>query len=206
MKYKWTSLVIAFLLPTGICIAQQKKDSIHHFSVQQSIAYALDHQGNIINAKYEVDKANAHVKEIIGIGLPQISGTGNIQDFLQIPTTLIPAQFFGGPAGTFEPVKFGTQYNTSGELDASQIIFDGSYIVGLEAVKTYRELAQRSLQQTDIQTVSAVTKAYYTILVNHWKLQMVDADVQRLKALMDQSQAMYEKGFAEKDRQGDALY
>ncbi len=198
MKYKWTSLVIALILPAGICFAQQKKDSIHHFSVQQSIAYALDHQGNVINAKYEVDKANAHVKEIIGIGLPQISGTGNIQDFLQIPTTLIPAQFFGGPAGTFEPIKFGTQYNTSGELDASQILFDGSYIVGLEAVKTYRELAQRSLQQTDIQTVSAVTKAYYTILVNHWKLQMVDADVQRLKALMDQSQAMYEKGFAEK--------
>jgi outer membrane protein len=198
MIYKRTHLLLAFLLPTSISFAQQKKDSIHHFSVQQSIAYAVDHQGNVINARYEVDKASAKLREIIGIGLPQVSASGNIQDFLQIPTTLIPASFFGGPPGTFEGVKFGTQYNTTGEVDASQLIFDGSYIVGLEATKTYKELSQKSLVQTTIQTVSSVTKAYYTILVNHWKLQMVHADVERLKALMDQSQAMYEKGFAEK--------
>ncbi|HTA81998.1 MAG TPA: TolC family protein [Bacteroidia bacterium] len=198
MIYKRTHLLLAFLLPASICFAQQKKDSIHHLSLQQSIAYAVDHQGNVINARYEVDKASAKLREIIGIGLPQVSASANVQDFLQIPTTLIPASFFGGPPGTFEGVKFGTQYNTTGEIDASQLIFDGSYIVGLEATKTYKELSQKSLIQTTIQTVSSVTKAYYTILVNHWKLQMVDADVQRLKALMDQSQAMYEKGFAEK--------
>jgi outer membrane protein len=198
MIYKRTHLLLAFLLPASISFAQQKKDSIHHLSLQQSIAYAVDHQGNVINARYEVDKANAKLREMIGIGLPQVSASANIQDFLQIPTTLIPASFFGGPAGTFEGVKFGTQYNTTGEIDASQLIFDGTYIVGLEATKTYKELSQKSLVQTTIQTVSSVTKAYYTILVNHWKLQMVDADVQRLKALMDQSQAMYEKGFAEK--------
>jgi outer membrane protein len=198
MIYKRTNLLVAFLLPVSICVAQQKKDSIHHFSVQQSIAYAMDHQGNVINARYEVDRSKAKLREIIGVGLPQVSATGNIQDFLQIPTTLIPASFFNGPPGTFEGVKFGTQYNTTGELDASQLLFDGSYIVGLEASKTYKELSEKSLVQTSIQTVSSVTKAYYTILVNHWKLQMVDADVQRVKALMDQSEAMYEKGFAEK--------
>lgn len=198
MIYKWTTLLLLFLLPAGVCFAQQKKDSIYHFSVKQSIDYALAHQGNVINARYEVDKASAKVKETVGIGLPQISGTVNIQDFLQIPTTLIPDQFFGGPAGQFTPVKFGTQFNTTGELDASQLIFDGTYIVGLEASKTYKQLSQKSLVQTSIQTISAVTKAYYTVLVNHWKLQMVNADVQRLKALMDQSQVMYEKGFAEK--------
>ncbi len=197
MIYKRTHLLLALLLPASI-IAQQKKDSTHRFSITQSVAYAMDHQGNVINARYEVDRASAKVRETVGIGLPQISGSVNIQDFLQIPTTLIPAQFFGGPAGTFEPVKFGTQYNTTGELDASQLLFDGSYIVGLEASKTYKELSQKSLQQTSIQTVSAVTKAYYTVLVNHWKLQMVDADVNRLKKLMDETESMYKSGFVEK--------
>lgn len=198
MIYKRTRLLVTLLLPASIGFAQQKQDSIHRFSVQQSIKYALDHQGNVINARYEVDKATAKVKEIVGIGLPQISGAVNIQDFLQIPTTLIPAQFFGGPPGAFEPVKFGTQYNTTGQIDASQLLFDGTYIVGLEASRTYRELSQKSLTQTTIQTVSSVTKAYYTVLVNYWKLQMVQADVNRLKKLMDETEAMYKSGFTEK--------
>ena len=197
MIYKRTQLLLALLLPASL-IAQQKKDSTHRFSIAQSVAYAMDHQGNVINARYEVDRATAKVRETVGIGLPQISGAVNIQDFLQIPTTLIPGEFFNQAPGTFIPVKFGTQYNTTGELDASQLLFDGSYIVGLEASKTYKELSQKSLQQTSIQTVSAVTKAYYTVLVNHWKLQMVDADVNRLKKLMDETESMYKSGFVEK--------
>jgi outer membrane protein len=190
---------LLFIFHFSFVYAQQSIDSIHRFSLQQSIAYAIDHQGNIINARYEVDKAGAKVKEIIGIGLPQLSATGNVQDFLELPTTLIPAQFFpGGQPGEFVPLKFGTQYNTSGEIDASQILFDGSYIVGLEASKTYRELSQKSLVQTSIQTVSQVSKAYYTVLVNYWKLQMVEADANRLKALLEQTEAMYKSGFTEK--------
>lgn len=198
MRNKLTNLFIAFLLPASICIAQQKKDSIHKFSVQQSIGYAMSHQGNVLNAQGEVERANDKVKETVGIGLPQISGTVGIQDFLQIPTTLIPGQFFGGPAGEFIPVKFGTQYNTNAELDASQLLFDGTYIVGLEASKTYKELSEKSLTQTSIQTVSAVTKAYYSVLVTQWKFQMVSADVERLHALLKESEALCQKGFVEK--------
>jgi outer membrane protein TolC len=194
------SFVTLSLLLGGLASAQQKpkQDSIYQFSIKQSIAYALAHQANVVNAKYEVDKAGYKVKEIVGIGLPQVSASGSVEDFLKIPTTLIPAQFFGGPAGTFEPVRFGTQYNSSGEIDASQLLFDGTYIVGLEASSTYKQLSQKSLTQTSIQTVSMVTKAYYTVLVNHWKHQMVDADAKRLKALMDETEKMYQTGFVEK--------
>jgi len=199
MIYRKVHLAFVLLLPAYLGVAQQKQqDSIHKLSIKQSIDYALSHQANVVNAQYEVEKAGYKVREIVGIGLPQINASGTIEDFVNIPTTLIPAQFFGGPAGTFAPVKFGTQYNTSGEVDASQLLFDGTYIVGLEASKTYKELSQKSLTQTRIQTVSAVTKAYYTVLVNYWKLQMVHADVNRLKELMDQTEAMYKAGFTEK--------
>jgi len=197
MRYiKLSIFTLTLLLSCFANAQQQQKDSIYHLSIKQSIAYALDHQGNMVNAKYEVQKAGDKVKEIIGIGLPQISGTGNFQDFLQLPTTIIPANSFPGlPA---EKVHFGTQFNTVGELDASQILFQGSYIVGLEASKTYKELSQKSLTQTSIQTVSLVTKAYYTVLVNYWKVQMFNADVARLKTLMNETEAMYKSGFAEK--------
>jgi outer membrane protein len=192
------NVLVLFLLLSGICFAQQKKDSIHKLSLQQSIAYAMDHQGNMINARYEVDKAGSKVKEIVGMGLPQISGTVNIQDFLDIPTTLIPGQFFGGKPGTFDAVKFGVQYNTTAEVDGSQLIFDGTFIVGLQASHVYKQLAEKSLTQTTIQTSAAVSKAYYTVLVSYWRLQMFHADVTRLKKLLDETEAMYKNGFTEK--------
>ena len=198
MKDKKLTLLGLSMLVASLTLGQPQKDSIYNFSIQQSIAYALTHQGSVVNARYEVEKAGEKVKQVVGIGLPQISAAGNIQDFVEIPTTLIPAQFFGGQPGEYSAVKFGTQYNTTGEIDASQLLFDGSYIVGLEASRTYKELSEKNLIQTGIQTVSQVTKAYYTVLVNYWKLQMVNADAERVKTLLDETEAMYKQGFTEK--------
>jgi outer membrane protein len=199
------SLSVALLLIIVNAFAQQPQkvstgsaDSIFHLSLQQCIQYSLANQPNVRNAKYEVGKADAKVKQIVGIGLPQITGTVTGLDYLQIPTTLIPGEFFGGPAGSFEPIKFGTQYNLTGEIDGSQILFDGTYIVGLKASKIYRTLSTESLTLANIQAVAAVKKAYYSVLVNNWKLQMTKADVNRLKKLMDETQKMNEAGFTQK--------
>ncbi len=193
-----TGFLIILLCWAMQAFSQKKTDSIFHLSLRQSIDYALAHQANVMNAKYEVGKADAHVKEIIGIGLPQVNGFINVSDYVQIPTTLIPAQFLGGPSGEFIPLQFGTQYNATGEIDASQLLFDGSYIVGLEATKTYRALANQSLTLANTQAVSVVCKSYYLVLVNKWKLQMTEADVNRLKKLMDETEKMNEAGFTEK--------
>lgn len=193
-----TSLLVALLLVVMQLFAQKKSDTIFHLSLQQSIDYALTNQPNIRNAKYEVGKADAKVKQVTGIGLPQITGAITGLDYLQIPTTLIPGQFFGGPAGSYEAIKFGTQYNLTGEIDGSQILFDGTYIVGLRASKIYRTISAEGLTLADIQAVASIKKAYYSVLVNNWKLQMTTADVNRLKKLMDETQKMNEAGFTEK--------
>jgi outer membrane protein len=201
---KKIGLSLALLLLIIQVYAQQSKtsggktDSIFHLSLQQSIQYALTSQPGVRNAQYEVAKAKARVKEITGQGLPQITGSINVSDYVQIPTTLIPAQFLGGPAGEFIPLQFGTQYNATGELDASQIIFDGSYLVGLEAAKTYKDFSTQNLTLANTQAIAAVEKAYYLALVNNWKVQMTNADVNRLKKLMDETEKMNEAGFTQK--------
>lgn len=175
-----------------------KADSVFHLSIQQCIQYALANQPNVRNAQYEVGKAKARVNEITGMGLPQITGSVNVSDYVQIPTTLIPAQFLGGPAGEFIPLQFGTQYNATGELDASQILFDGSYLVGLEAAKTYKDYSVQNLTLANTQAVAAVKKAYYQALITYRKLQMTVADVNRLKQLMDETEKMNEAGFTQR--------
>ena len=85
----------------------------YSFSVQQAIDFSMQSQLQVQNALYDEQIANEKVKETIGMGLPQINGSFDVKDFIELPTSLIPAEFFGGPPGTYIGVKFGTQYNAA---------------------------------------------------------------------------------------------
>jgi len=176
---------------------QAKSDSIYHFTLQDCINYAYQHQHDVANAALDVKSANYHVKEIIGQGYPQINGAAGFQDYFKIPTTLIPGEFFNQP-GTFIPLKFGVTYQSNLTLSASQIIFDPSYIVGLQGSKTYKQLYERSYARTKIEANVNVTKAYYQVLVSVEQLRLMDSDITQLKKEVDETIARNKQGFVEK--------
>ncbi|MGN8068686.1 TolC family protein [Mucilaginibacter sp. 22184] len=169
-----------------------------NFSIQDCINYAYEHQDSVVNAGLDVKSAEYKVKETRGIGLPQISGTANFQDYLKIPTTLLPGEVFGQPAGTFIPVKFGVKYQSSIGATADQILFDGSYLVGLKASKTYKELSLKTLTRNKIQISVSVTKAYYQVLVSNEQLRLTDANLKQLKQQYDETVAQNKQGTVEK--------
>jgi outer membrane protein len=195
MKYKYLTLIICLSL--GISAKAQQTDTTANFSLQQAIDYAQTHQNAILNARIDEDIAKNTVKQTIGIGLPQISGNANFQDFLKVPTTLLPGDFFGAP-GTLVPVKFGVKYQSSAGLELNQLVFDGTYLVGLQASKTYKELSNKNLKRTRIETEVAVTKAYYSVLVSNEQLTLVDANLDRLRKSLSDTEAMFKNGFVEK--------
>src|SRR5206468_247553 len=127
----------------------------------------------------DTKSADYRVKETIGQGFPQISGVANFTDYLKIPTTLLPGEFFNKP-GTYVPVQFGVTYQSTLGVSASQIIFDPNYIVGLQARTTYKQLYQRSYTRAKIDVNVNVTKAYYQVLVNVEALKLLDADISQL--------------------------
>jgi len=169
-----------------------------NFSIQDCINYAYEHQDSVVNVGLDVKSAEYKVKETRGIGLPQISGTANFQDYLKIPTTLLPGEVFGQPAGTFIPVKFGVKYQSSIGATADQILFDGSYLVGLKASKTYKELSLKTLTRNKIQISVSVTKAYYQVLVSNEQLRLTDANLKQLKQQYDETVAQNKQGTVEK--------
>jgi outer membrane protein len=175
----------------------QQKDTTASFSLQQAISYAQTHQISIKNAKIDEQIAINTVKKTIGIGLPQVSANANFQDFLKVPTSLLPGDFFGAP-GTFVPVKFGVKYNSAAGLEISQLLFDGTYLVGLQASKTYKELSVKNTARTRIETTVAVTKAYYSVLVSSEQLSLIDANLERLRKSLSDTEAMFKNGFVEK--------
>lgn len=169
----------------------------YNFTIQDCINYAYEHQDSVVNANLDVKSAEYRVKETIGQGFPQIHGVASFQDYLKIPTTLLPGEFFGQP-GTFIPIKFGVKYQSNLSLTASQILFDPDYLVGLQARNTYKELYDRSLTRSKISTAVNVTKAYYQVLVSVEQLKVLQADIDQLKQQMDETIARNKQGFVEK--------
>ncbi len=195
---KKISLIIGFGIMCFHSFAQTKENANANFSLQQSIDFAMQNQTNVKNAVIDEAIAKNKVNEIIGMGLPQINSSFDVKDFVEIPTSLIPAEFFGGPKGSFASVKFGTQYQATAGLDASQLLFSGDYFLGLKASKVYVELSSKATQRTKIETSATVSKAYYTVLVNEERIKLMDANVARVKKAMDDTKALFDNGFVEK--------
>lgn len=189
--------ILLFCLSWIIPVRAQQKDTTANFTLQEAINYAQQHQVNVLNAKIDEEVAKNTVKKTIGIGLPQVSANASFQDFLKVATSLLPGEFFNQP-GTFIPVKFGVKYNSSVGLDVNQLLFDGSYLVGLKASRTYKELSVKNTSRTRIETAVAVTKAYYSVLVNTEQLSLIDANLQSLTKSLSDAEALLKNGFVEK--------
>ena len=178
----------------------QTKDSntSYSFSLRQAVDYAVQNQKDVKNAIIDEQIAQKKVNEIMGIGLPQINASFDLKEFIELPTQLIPAEFFGGPPGSFAAVKFGTKYNATAGLDASQLLFSGDYFLGLQASKVYVEISSKAVQRTKIETASTVSKAYYTVLINEERTKLMDASIARVKKTLEDTKALMDNGFVEK--------
>lgn len=212
MKKILLTAVSLFLLINAF--AQQTQQSEYSFSLQQAVDYAKQNNGTLKNARLDEELNKRKVQEFTGLGYPQISAKGSGQYFFDVPTQYIPdfisPSVYGvlyqeglidsmpiSGGGTF-PVQFGTKYNLSGSIDASQLIFDGQFFVGLQAQRAVLALTQKNTQRTEIQTVSDVSKAYYNVLIMNERLGLLNTNVETLSKLKSDTKALYDNGFVEK--------
>jgi len=194
---KKLSLIIAFCFGVNSIFAQETES----FSLQQAQAYALEHNYEKVNAENDLLIAKKQVWETTGIGLPQVNFEAQFQNFLDLPVNLVPANAFdpNAPADEFAELKFGTDYNTSATISASQLLFDGSYIVGLQASKTYKQYAEQNVAKTEIEVKEAVAQAYYMVLVAQENKVILEGVLESTQKLLDQTTRIYEEGLTEED-------
>lgn len=192
--------VILYLLTTSKTMAQDEA-GIQQFSLEECIEFAFLNAVPVKNAQLDMRAADASVKEIRADGLPQINGEVQLIDNYNIQTSFLPAVFFDENAGTDAPpvpVKFGVRFGGSAGITLRQLIFDGSFFLGLKAANTYKELAEKNMQRSKIETAEAITKAYYGVLISDERLVLAEENYRRLDTLFRQTTAMYENGFSEK--------
>ncbi|MEP0266160.1 TolC family protein [Dokdonia sp.] len=191
-----TRILIIFLLLSGVSLQAQDKKS---FSLEEAVTYALDNNSTAINARRDIAKAIKQKWETTASGLPQISGTIDYQNQLKQPTSFIPSEFFGGEAGTFTPVVFGTAQNVSATATLTQLIFDGSYLVGLKAAKAFLDFSENSNEKTQLEIRKGVINAYGSVLITQENIAILDSNIATVKKNLDETRIIFENGLAEEE-------
>jgi outer membrane protein TolC len=168
------------------------------FDLEGAIKYGIENNASKKLDALELAKANAEIREYISIGLPKISGSVNLQHFVDIPTSILPGEFTGQPPGSYSTIKFGLRNNFNAGVDLNTLIFDGSFFVGLRAQKLYRELVKKQANMTDYQISKNITQAYLTVLIAQKNRDQLLKNVRLLAENLEETKLFYDNGFIEK--------
>ncbi|CAM1348757.1 TolC family protein [Tenacibaculum insulae] len=166
-------------------------------SMQEAIDYAIKNNYENKIAVNNIKAANEKKWETTTIGLPQIDGTVDYQNWLKQQVSLLPGELSGGAPGTFVPVKFGTKQTMNATVTLRQLIFDGSYIVGLQSAKTYLKISEQSKEKTELTTREAVINAYGNVLVTEKTIEILEKNKAVLQKNLDETQKIYKNGLTE---------
>jgi outer membrane protein TolC len=173
------------------------QDVNYSFSLNEAINFALINNYTVKNATLDIEAAEKLKWETTTMGLPQIDAKVDYQNFLKQPVTLIPSEIFGGPSGEFEEVVFGAKQNLNATITLNQLIFDGSYLVGLQSAKTFLKISNLAKEKTDQNIREAVINAYGNVLIAHETILILKRNQKSLEQNLKETKAFLINGFAE---------
>jgi outer membrane protein TolC len=189
--------IILFLM-TSILFSQDQ-NLLETVSIQEAINIGLENNRSIVNANREVQKAYKEKWITISTGLPQISGVIDYQNFIELPVSLIPAQFFGGKEGEFAEVSFGTEQNLKAGVTLKQLLFDGSYMVGIQATKVYLDASKNVLEKTILEVKKNIVSTYASVLLTRENIILLKKNQANLKSNLSEITELLRNGFEEEE-------
>ena len=195
MKSYLTPLILLLCI-ISIARAQERPERI---SLDQAVTFGQENNRQILNASREVQRAYKERWSTIAIGLPQISANADYQNFLELPTSLIPAQFFGGKEGEFAEVQFGTPQTMTAGVTLRQLIFDGSYFVGLEASTVYLDISKNILEKTALEIKKNIVSTYSSVLLIEENILFLEQNKKTLEANLNEVTDLFRNGFEEEE-------
>lgn len=167
------------------------------FSLDEAIDYAHANNKMALDSQSDIRMAELQKWETTATGLPQINADISYNNWIEQQISLIPAEFFGGMPGDFIEVAFGTQQTVNGTVTLKQKLFDGSYLVALQASKVYLEISKNAKEKTLSELRKVVTNAYGSILLAEENILILDANIEVLEKNIEELQKVYENGLTE---------
>ncbi len=205
VKQKSYLLLLALMFSlSGFVSAQEEQTS---FNLNEAISYAMENSYVLHNTSQDITIAQRKVWETISTGLPQVSGSVDYNINIKTPKTpfpvgIIPEEVWpdlGIPADAegLYPISFTQKYGANAGITLSQLIFDGSYIVGVGSAQLYLDLAKQAHEKTQIDIKDAVTQAYYMVLISQRNKEVMQENLDNTRDLYKDTKAYFDNGFRE---------
>jgi len=194
MRIRWLGIIMIIAL--GSSVKAQDADTVLTLSLQEAQEYAVQHNKIVRASMYDVQAAEKSKWEVISNGLPRVDGSGSLNDNLKLMTTLLPGEIIGQP-GEKIPVQFGSKYNSSYGLQATQMIFNAPYFVGVQTVRLAEKMSQQALEKSEIDIREQVVNTYYLILISQESIDILNGTSKNLREVYRSTKAMKEVGMAE---------
>lgn len=171
-------------------------DSTQTFTLKQAIEYAAQHNyaAQLALKNYEISRKQ--YMQYVSAGLPQVNGTLNYNWNIEPQVFLLP-DFTNPSSGNFIQLQATPPTTVTTNITASMIVVDGSYIYGVQAARTYKELSQNQ-QESELQKIKQnVTRAYYNVLFIDKNIEVLTKTVENLDKLTFETEAYFKEGFRE---------
>ncbi|MEQ8421841.1 MAG: TolC family protein [Arenibacter algicola] len=189
-------LALLMLLTVTWSYAQEQTYS---FTLEEAINFAIENNYGAINADRDLLDAQKQKWETIATGLPQISGAVSYQNQLKQPVSLLPGELAGQEPGTFIPIVFSQPQTASATATLKQQIFDGSYIVGIQATKAFIAYSDNNKEKTELDVRKSVVEAYGNVLLSQESIAILEKNKANLEKNLFETQKLFENGLGDEE-------
>ena len=183
----------SLLLVGGVLFAQGI--FAQEFTLQEAKDYAVANNAQAKNAGLDVQISQKKIWETTAIGLPQVDASLSYRNALDLEFDF-PAAALQQPGNEFLSI-FAADNITQGKVEATQLLFDGTYIVGLQAARTYAKLSEDAQAKTVNDVKAEVTSNYYLALVAQENIEILEGSFTNINQSIKETQALVEQGFVE---------
>ncbi len=194
--YKYAS---AWLI--GILSFSSFAQETRSFSLEEAKSFALENHLTILNSQHDIEIARQQIVETRGIGLPQVGITGSFNHFINLPVQVVGANFINPSAPEGETISFkaGTDFTSDASLQVNQILFDGSYIIGLKAANFFLNFQKTAANLSNEDIAFNVIQAYEMASVAKSNKTFIDSLVFTTEKLILKQSNYFELGMILKE-------
>jgi outer membrane protein TolC len=195
--YKYLAL-LTLILSAPSSLFAQKQDNVFSdsASIDECISYAMKYQPLVRQLKLDEAIANQNIKISLSDWLPQISASAGYSYYIKQPVSVFPN--LTDPTGPKVDVKIGLKNNSNVLFSASQNIFTNDLLFASKTARYYRQQVGQTTQESLIQLVVNINKAFYDILLSEQMLSIINEDIDRLSISLKNANSLYKSGSTDK--------
>lgn len=163
------------------------------WSLQQCIDTAQVYNKALQMSRNNVAISQKRKKEAKANLIPKISANADYKYFTDLPTQLMPASIFGGPAGTFKETQFGVPHNINANLQLTMPLYNPQVFGAIQTTKIVTELNDLQLQKTEEQIYFDISNLYYNGQLLLRQLSFIDSNIVNTSKLLRNMQLLKEQ-------------